>query len=89
MSPAAQLPAVARGADPYAIAERVNFLTREFNAQRTVSTVAGLPSAVALGAGGRAIVTDANSTTFASVVAGGGANVVPVYSDDAGNWRIG
>lgn len=88
MSPMAQLPAVARNADPHTLAERVNVLTRDFNAQSTVSTVAGLPSAVALGAGGRAIVTDANSTTFASIVAGSGANTVPVYSDGT-DWRIG
>lgn len=36
----------------------------------------------------RAFVTDANATTFASIVAGGGANKVPVYSDGV-NWRIG
>jgi hypothetical protein len=40
------------------------------------------------GAGTRHFVTDANATTFASVVAGGGANPVPVYSDDT-DWRIG
>jgi hypothetical protein len=51
-------------------------------------TVATLPLAGTAGAGARAVVTDANSTTFASVVAGGGANVVPVYSDGT-NWRIG
>jgi hypothetical protein len=39
-------------------------------------------------AGTRRFVTDANATTFASVVAGGGANAVPVYSDGT-NWRIG
>lgn len=54
------------------------------------TTVAGLPSAGLLGAGtgGRSFVTDATSTTFASVVAGGGANRVPVYSDGT-DWRIG
>lgn len=50
-------------------------------------TVATLPAA-ANTAYGRAFVTDANATTFASVVAGGGANGVPVYSDGT-NWRIG
>lgn len=50
-------------------------------------TVAGLPSAATYNKA-RAIVTDANATTFAAVVAGGGANVVPVYSDGT-NWRIG
>lgn len=50
-----------------------------------VFTVATLPSAVN---GGRAFVSDANATTFASIVAGGGSNRVPVYSDGT-NWRIG
>jgi hypothetical protein len=51
-------------------------------------TVATLPAAATAGAGARAFVTDANATTFASIVAGGGANGVPVYSDGT-NWRIG
>jgi hypothetical protein len=56
----------------------------------TTYTVATLPSAsgTTAGAGARAFVTDANATTFASIVAGGGANGVPVYSDGT-NWRIG
>lgn len=53
-----------------------------------VTTVAALPSAATAGASARAFVTDANSTTFASVAAGGGANAVPVYSDGAA-WRLG
>lgn len=53
-----------------------------------VSTVAGLPSAATAGQGARRLVTDANATTFASVVAGGGANIVPVYSTGAA-WLIG
>lgn len=51
-------------------------------------TVATLPSAALMGAGARSFVTDANATTFASVVVGGGANKVPVYSDGS-NWLIG
>jgi hypothetical protein len=51
-------------------------------------TVATLPAAATAGAGARAFVTDANATTFASVVAGGGLNKVPVYSDGT-DWRIG
>ena len=51
-------------------------------------TVSTLPSAATAGSGAKAFVTDANATTFASVVAGGGANAVPVYSDGT-NWRIG
>lgn len=50
-------------------------------------TVATLPAAATY-SGGRANVSDANATTFAAVVAGGGANYVPVYSDGAA-WRIG
>lgn len=50
-----------------------------------VYTVGTLPAGVA---GARAFVSDANATTFASIVAGGGANGVPVYSDGT-NWRIG
>lgn len=51
-----------------------------------VYTVATLPAA---GSKGRiAYVSDANATTFASIVAGGGANNVPV-TDDGTNWRIG
>ena len=53
-----------------------------------VLTVATLPAAATAGAGARAFVSDANATTFASVVAGGGANGVPVYSNGA-NWYIG
>ena len=47
--------------------------------------VSELPVALA---GVRGFVTDANATTFASVVAGGGANGVPVYFDGT-DWRIG
>jgi hypothetical protein len=54
----------------------------------TVYTVATLPSAVTSGIGARSFVSDANATTFASTVAGGGANKVPVYSDGT-NWKIG
>jgi hypothetical protein len=53
-----------------------------------VYTVSTLPSASASGTGYRAFVTDATATTFASTVAGGGANKVPVYSDGT-NWKIG
>lgn len=53
-----------------------------------VSTVSGLPSANDAGQGARRTVTDATVTTFASVVAGGGSNIVPVYSDGT-DWRIG
>lgn len=52
------------------------------------TTVGNLPSAATVGAGARAFVTDANSTTFLSTVAGGGANAVPVVSDGS-SWLIG
>lgn len=51
-------------------------------------TVATLPAAATAGAGATYFVTDATATTFASIVAGGAANGVPVYSDGT-NWRIG
>lgn len=59
-----------------------------FNVRTHAVTVATLPLAATAGAGTRAFVTDANATTFASIVVGGGANGVPVYSDGT-NWRIG
>lgn len=48
--------------------------------------VASLPTASP--AGQRYMVTDATATTFNSIVAGTGANTVPVFSDGT-NWRIG
>jgi hypothetical protein len=54
----------------------------------TVYTVATLPSAATSGVGARSFVSDATVTTFASTVAGGGSNKVPVYSDGT-NWKIG
>lgn len=56
--------------------------------QITTYTVASLPTASTQRVGTRLFVTDANSTTFASIAAGGGTNKVPVYSDGT-NWRIG
>jgi hypothetical protein len=53
--------------------------------QTVVYTVATLPAGVQ---GSRAMVTDATTTTFASVVAGGGANIVPVVNNGV-NWIIG
>jgi hypothetical protein len=49
-------------------------------------TVATLPASPVKG--WVAMVTDANATTFASTVVGGGSNNVPVYYDGT-NWRIG
>jgi len=53
-----------------------------------VYTVATLPAAATATAGAKAFVSDANATTFHSVVVGGGGNFVPVFSDGT-NWRIG
>ena len=56
---------------------------------RTVPvTVATLPNASSVGAGARAFVTDANSTTFNASAVGGGSNSVPVFSNGT-NWYIG
>jgi hypothetical protein len=52
-----------------------------------VSAVSALPTQP-YRAGARRFANDASATTFASIVAGGGANFVPVYSDGT-NWRIG
>jgi hypothetical protein len=52
------------------------------------TTVGGLPAANVAGAGARAFVTDANSTTFLDAAVGGGANSVPVVSDGT-SWLIG
>jgi hypothetical protein len=51
-------------------------------------TVATLPDAASAGAGARAFVSDANASTFNTIVAAGGSNAVPVFSDGA-SWRIG
>lgn len=51
-------------------------------------TFGQLPNPTVAGTGTRAFVTDSNTATFAAVVAGGGANAVPVYSDGA-DWRVG
>ena len=53
-----------------------------------VFTVSNLLPAAESGVGARSFVTDSSVTTFGSVVAGGGANNVPVYSDGT-NWRVG
>lgn len=54
----------------------------------TATTVAGLPSAATAGAGARAMVTDSNTATFNATVAGGGANIVPVFSNGT-DWKVG
>jgi hypothetical protein len=63
-------------------------LTLGTYSQQTPITVASLPAAATGNKGARYFVSDANATTYASVVAGGGGNIIPVYSDGT-NWRIG
>ena len=68
-----------------------NSLTLAKTVKTTPMAVAALPSAAAAGGGTRAAVSDATQTLTAgigAVVVGGGANVVPVWSDGV-NWRIG
>lgn len=81
------LPALFPGADTRAITDRLNALIREYNAARNPVAVDDLPDADK-NTGSRRLVNDANATTFWSVVANGGANVVPVTSDGT-DWRIG
>jgi hypothetical protein len=55
-----------------------------------ITTVGALPAAAVGNKGWLMIVTDANATATAgvgAVVAAGGANIVPVFSDGT-NWRI-
>lgn len=52
------------------------------------TVVGSLPTAATKYAGLRGFVTDATATTFATTVAGSGANKVPVYCDGTA-WKIG
>ena len=54
----------------------------------TATTYSGLPLAGAAGAGARAFITDANTTTFLATVSGGGSNAVPVVSNGS-TWIVG
>jgi hypothetical protein len=53
-----------------------------------VFIVSNLSTPAVAGVGARSFVTDSSVTTFGSVVAGGGANKVPIYSDGT-DWRVG
>lgn len=64
---------------------KVSFL--DIQTLRTL-TVAQLPAPGGLNKGAGFMVSDATATAFWSIVAGGGANTVPVRSDGL-NWRIG
>lgn len=80
--------ALSPSADTRTITERVNVVGRYQNMATAGVPFADLPADVAAFA--RAFVTDASATTFHSVVAGGGANRVPVWFDQvSGVWRIG
>lgn len=79
----------------FSLTTLVTFLSTAFSSLRAVSyiatnatTVANLPTAATAGAGARAFVTDANSTSFNASLVGGGSNAVPVFSD-GDVWRIG
>ena len=56
--------------------------------KQQVYTFATIPSAVTSGAGSRSFISDSSITTFGTILAGGGATTVPVYSDGT-NWRVG
>ena len=61
----------------------------EANIVKTRPTVtASLPLAAQVGAGARAMVTDANDRTWGNLLVGGAGNTVPVWSDGT-NWYIG
>lgn len=79
----------------FSLTTLVTFLSTAFTSLRassyiatTATTVANLPSAATAGAGARAYVTDATSTTFNASLTGGGANSVPVFSDGS-VWKVG
>jgi len=79
----------------FSLTTLVTFLSTAFSSLRAVSyiatnatTVANLPTAATAGAGARAFVTDANSTSFNASLVGGGSNAVPVFSDGF-VWKVG
>lgn len=71
---------------PREISETVGPLVRDYNGRRSSVAVADLPLSAALGE--QHMVSDATATTFWSVVAGGGSDIVPVRWDGT-DWRIG
>lgn len=56
--------------------------------QTTPVTYAELPTATIAGAGTRAFITDGSTATFGATVTGGGANIVPIWSNGA-DWKVG
>lgn len=53
-----------------------------------VFVTGNIPSAATAGAGARALVTDADTITFANLYVGSSSNTVPVWSNGT-NWHIG
>lgn len=64
------------------------FLADYFEPSVVPTTVANLPSPATSGAGARRFVTDSSTATFNAVPSGGGANIVPVFSNGT-EWRVG
>lgn len=82
------LPIVSHATDDRSLRERAAVLIRERNLARSSQEVADLPSASDAGFGARTFVTDADTPVFGDVVVGGGADTVPVWSDET-DWRVG
>lgn len=74
--------------DDFGPIKRTIIVQDDLKAQVAAVTVANLPLVATVGQGARHMVTDSNSVVFGNIVAGGGANIVSVYSDGT-NWRIG
>jgi len=70
------------------LSDAFSTLTVSSYVKTTATTVADLPSAAAAGAGARAMVTDSSTATFNATAAGGGANIVPVFSNGT-DWKVG
>ena len=70
----------------YAEANLTNVVAQTVNT--TPVTLVQLPTATIAGAGTRAFITDGSTATFGATVAGGGSNIVPIYSDGT-NWKVG
>ncbi len=67
---------------------RANFADTSIESSRAAMSVAELPVATAGNIGTTYMVNDAITTTFWSIVAGGGSNKIKVTSDGA-HWRVG
>lgn len=65
-----------------------DFISAASTIKTTPLLVSALPAAATVGAGARAFVTDADSTTFNDPAVGSGSNSVPVFSDGT-SWFIG